>query len=331
MFTNKKIDLHLHFDGSLPIAHAYTIAKQMGLYKDLDFHTFSNLMQLDEQCHSLYDYLARFDTPLSLLQKKETLHNSMLELIKTLATQELCYVEVRFAPQQHSKENLTQEEVVQTLLDALYMAKDLYPSIKVNVILCMMILGEEMRTHKENMETIRLAKKYLHKGVVALDLAGGEGMAPMIDFAPLFDEAKRNEIPFLIHAGECCGPENIKVAIQLGAKRIGHGTSAIQDEEVMELLKKNEIPLEVCISSNVDCEVVSSYQAHPAHHFLDYGVPITINTDNMTISNTTLDREYQHFIKEQGFTIRDIENCLKTSIKHSFLSKEEKLLLLQKL
>lgn len=330
MLTNKKIDLHLHFDGSLPIAHAYTIAKKLGLYTDMDFHTFSNHMQLDDQCHSLYDYLDRFDTPLSLLQTKETLHNSMLEVIKTLKSQGLCYAEIRFAPQQHSKANLTQEEVVQTLVDAVHVAKDYYPSIKINLILCMMILGPEKLTHNENMETLRLAKKYLHKGVVALDLAGGEGLAPMLDFAPLFEEAKRNDIPFIIHAGESYGPENIRVAIQLGAKRIGHGTSAIKDEEVMKLLKEHGIPLEVCISSNVDCEVVSSFEQHPAHQFLEYGVPITINTDNMTISNTTLDIEYQHFIEEQNFTITDIENCLKTSIKHAFLSEEEKTMLLEK-
>lgn len=331
MFTSKKIDLHLHFDGSLPLSFAYAQAMKHPEFQTMDEQSFLSKMQVADDCHSLYDYLARFDTPLKLLQDAQALYDGMLALIQQLAEQGLLYAEIRFAPQQHIHGHLTQQEVVETLLQARKKAAQDYPQIKVNYILCMMILGEEALTHEANLETIRLCRKYIGNGVVALDLAGAEGMAPMQDFADLFALARSYQLPLTIHAGESYGPENIKTAIQFGASRIGHGTTAIQDETVLCLLKEKQIPLEVCVSSNVHCEVVTDYDKHPIRFYKNYGIPVTINTDNMTISHTNLEKEYTHLQNELAFTYADILQCLHSSIDAAFLPPQDKTILHQKI
>lgn len=325
MKYKNKIDLHLHFDGSLPLATAWKLLKKRP--NALPITTYEELekrMKLDEHCHSLYDYLNRFDTSLALLQEREMLVIAAHDLVIELADQGLLYAEIRFAPQQHIKQGLSQEEVFLSIHKGIQKALEETNHIRVNLIVCMMILGDESITHEENLKTLALAKKYHGKGIVALDLAGAEGMGEMKDFAPFFHAASKAGIPFTIHAGESFGAGNVKTAIELGAKRIGHGTRSYEDEDVLRLLKEKQIPLEVCISSNVDCEVVTSYAAHPVHFYMSYGIPITINTDNMTISDTTLEKEAAWLLKEQGFQEEDILRCNMTAIQHAFISEEEK-------
>ena len=329
MLAYKKVDLHLHFDGSLPIETAWRLAqKDLGL---TDKTAFISSMQVNQDCHSLYDYLARFDMPLKLLQSEENLYMAMKDLILELEHQQLLYAEIRFAPLQHIKKGLTQRQVVEILCRAREDALKECEHLHVNYILCMMILGEEKLTHEMNEETLLLAKEYADRGVVAVDLAGAEGMAPMEDFRELFAHAAMLGLSYTIHAGESYGPENIKTAISFGAMRIGHGTSAIKDKSIMELIKKKKIALEVCITSNVQSEAVSSYSAHPAVQYLEEGIPVCICTDNMTISNTNLDQEYEHWIKEAGMNTADIQKCNRYAIQYAFLNDEEKEYLLKAL
>ena len=140
MFTHKKIDLHLHFDGSLPLAYAYTLAKQHPSLQKLDEKAFQKRMQVDADCHSLYDYLARFDTPLALLQTPEALYFGMCACIENLANQGLIYAEIRFAPQQHTRGGLSQQRVVEILLQARKDCALRFSQLKVNFILCMICL-----------------------------------------------------------------------------------------------------------------------------------------------------------------------------------------------
>lgn len=318
-----KSDLHLHFDGSLVIPAAFELVQSF----TQDYEAFSKSMQVKKDCHSLYDYLACFDTPLALLQTKENLYQMALALIQELDKQGLCYAEIRFAPQMHLKKGLSQHEVVEAMCRARKDAMN-QTHIHVNYILCMMILGEEKITHDQNEETLHVAHAFKDQGVVAVDLAGAEGMAPMQDFKELFEKAHAMGLRYTIHAGESFGPENIKTAIAFGAERIGHGATAIQDESVMQLLKEKQIPLEVCVTSNVNCEVVSNYEQHPVRRYLDEKIPVLICTDNMTISNTNLDHEYEMLMKYCHVTEEEIGMCQKNSIRYSFADEKikEKLL-----
>ena len=322
MLDYKKVDLHLHFDGSLLIEWAWeTAQKELGLS---DKEAFIKSMQVDQDCHSLYDYLARFDMALKLLQSENNLYEAMKALIFELDKQGLLYAEIRFAPQQHIKQGLSQKQVVDTLCRAREDALKKCGHLHVNFILCMMILGEESLTHELNEETLYLAKEYQHKGVVAVDLAGAEGMAPMEDFRGLFSKAQELGLIYTIHAGESYGPVNIEKALSFGALRIGHGTSAIKDEKVMALLKEKRIPLEVCVTSNIHSEAIAVYEDHPIKEYMKRGIPVCICTDNMTISDTNLDKEYDVLLQKLGFSIDDLLVCNQNALKHSFASEKEK-------
>jgi len=307
------IDLHLHLDGSLTsddveyLAHIQQVQLPEGFEKKICVPSY---------CLSLNDYLKRFTIPLSVLQSKETLKAGTKRLLDRLQSQGLIYVEIRFAPQFHTKLGLTQKEVVQAVLEG---RKE--SSLKSNLILCCM---RNDRNGKKNRETIDLAKEFLNKGVVAIDLAGAEGLYPTSMFEPLFNYAKEQGVPFVIHAGEADGVASMQSALDFGAKRIGHGVRAIRSEKLMERLKESQIPLEMCITSEVQTKAISSLEACPLKPMLEKGLNITINTDDMGISNITLNSEFALIKNHFKIHKPQIKKLIMNSLKASFLSEEEK-------
>ena len=307
--TMPKIELHLHLDGSLDIND---IKNRYNLSDD----EIKKQMIADEKCKNLNDYLTKFDFPISIMQKKKELENDTIALLSTLKQQNVIYAEIRFAPQFHTREGLSQTEVVETVINA---ARKV--DIKSNLILCLM-RGKDNK--KENLETINVAKKYIGNGVCAIDLAGAEAIYKTSDYAEEFKIAKENNIPFTIHAGEADGIESIKSAVSFGAKRIGHGVRVIEDKEYMQFLKDNDITLEVCPTSNIQTCICKDYDSHPLFELYKYGIKTTINTDNMTVSNTTLENEYNRLIETGKMSINDIIAMNLNSIDAAFIDDNEK-------
>lgn len=324
-----KIDLHLHLDGSLNPKLAYTISKKQNIIdKDLNFDEFESMLHADN-VNNLKEYLDKFDIPIKLLKNKDNLYLFTYDLIKRLAKQNVKYAEIRLAPQFIESNDISQEEAFKECLRARNQAISDNLDIEVNFILCMMVLGDTKNNHQQNIETIELAKKYLNKGVCLLDLAGAETSTPMIDFKPYFELASSYNIPFTIHAGEQGGPENVDIAIDFGAVRIGHGIASINDEQVIEKLILKSIALEVCISSNIQTRNQPSYQEHCLKKLYRLGVLTTINTDNMTVSNIDLDDEYNHILNEQKLSNKDILIMMLNSVKVSYASPELKIKLIK--
>src|SRR5699024_251334 len=143
------------------------------------------------------------------------------------------------------------------------------------------------------METIRLAKKYLVKdgGVVAIDLAGAEGLFPTADYKEEFEEAQRLGIPVTIHAGEADGAESVKTALEFGAVRIGHGVRSFEDPGLLQELKRRQTCLEMCPTSNRQTKAIENMEQYPFTDYLKMGICVTINTDDMAISRTTIQKE----------------------------------------
>ena len=177
---------------------------------------------------------------------------------------------------------------------------------------------------EENKEVIRLAKKYRNQHVVAIDLAGDEASYPTSAFEPLFELAKKESIPYTIHAGEADGAESVHSAIKFGTKRIGHGVRSIESDDVVQELIQNEVTLEVCPKSNLDTGIYESLDEHPVRKLVDAGVLVTINTDNRTVSNTSLEYEYDLLRNTFGFTDVDFVKFNINAINASFLPDEEK-------
>ena len=273
---------------------------------------------MPENCQSLNEYLERFSLPNLVLQTKKGLEICTLDLLERLAKDGLKYVEIRMAPQLSTDKGLSQEQVVKTLIKTCKKARKFH--IFSNLILCMM-RGND--TKEKNIETIEVAKKFLGKGVVAMDLAGAEGLFPNEMFEEEFKLIKENNIPLTIHAGEASGSNSVKSALDFGAVRIGHGIHSIEDENVLEELKNKDVCLEVCPKSNLDTKTISKYDDLPLRQFIEKGIKVSINTDDMTVSNTTLKQEYETLVK-MGFNEKDLHDFAENSINASFADEKTK-------
>ena len=311
-----KVELHLHLDGSIPLELASSLS-------GLSLEEVKEKMIAPDKCENLSEYLTKFDFPISLMQSKENLTIITKELVNRLASQEVLYAEIRFAPMFHTKDGLTFEEII----DAVLLGLKTNSKIKTNLILCMM----RGMPRELNLKTIEVAYKYLSKGVCAIDLAGAEDKYPLENYLDLFAIAKQKKIPFTIHAGENGSAFEVKKAIEVGASRIGHGIHAIESQEVLKLEKEKNVLLEICPTSNVQTNAISNYQAHPIYQLYKLGIPLNINTDNATVSNISLTEEYLKVSNYFHFNLSDYKEMNLYAIEHSFLSKEEKKELIKKI
>jgi adenosine deaminase len=147
----------------------------------------------------------------------------------------------------------------------------------------------------------------------------------------VFDLAKELGVPFTCHAGDSQGPETVKDALDFGAKRIGHGHRIFEDKELCERAIKDGVTLEICPTSNIQCQSQPSYTDHPAKKLYDMGVKITINTDNMILSDINLDKEYDRCLNDMGFEYNDLITMNINSANASFMSEEKKAQIIGKL
>lgn len=313
---NNLVELHVHLDGALSINNCRKLAKIQNIDIPKDDDVIRNMMTIQGRCHDLNEFLTKFEFPVSLLQTAEGIKNAVKNLQEELIRQGIIYVEIRFAPQLHLNKGLNQEEVVIAAIEGLNCSK-----LRSNLILCCM---RGNNNHDENMETVRVARKYLGKGVCAIDLAGAEGLYPTIDFKDIFMYAKELGIPFTIHAGEAAGIRSIYDAIRFGAKRIGHGVRASEDSELVRLIADLGITLEICPTSNICTSIYDKISDMPIKYFIYNGVNITISTDDPIICNTTLKNELKSVADAFNLTYDDIVKLELNAINTSFASPEIK-------
>ena len=312
MTSFPKIDLHLHIDGSLSLPCFQTLASNVGL--SMTDAQIRKAVMVSDTCQSLPEYLQCFELPTRLLQTEKALTLSTFDLIRNLEAQGLFYAELRFAPQHYTQQGLTQQQTVAAILKGVDMAKKAGFHIQIGILLCMLVNGSPA----DNQETAELAVAYKDIGIAGLDLAGPESAVPMSEFQLLFHFAYQSGLPFTIHAGECGDYENISRAISFGARRIGHGCAARFSEDCMRLLEKEQIILEMCPTSNVQTKAVPTLSEHPIRIFFDRGIAVTVNTDNMTVSNTTLDKEYALLKKQFHFTDQELAKMSQTALRGAF-------------
>ena len=242
-----KAELHLHLDGSIPPETMWELAKKE--HAELPTATleeFRTWLKVTSDCSSVNEYLERFELPLQLLQKKENLSLVTESLIDVLARQGYGLAEIRFAPQLHLRSGLTQRDAVEAVLAGQEAGLKKHPSLKTGILLCAMSIGQETLNMAENLETVRLTKEFLGKGVVGCDLAGAEGIVPLRSFHPVFDLARELNVPFTCHAGDSQGSDTIKDALDFGTKRIGHGHHLYDAPELWQRVRDSSVTLEIC-------------------------------------------------------------------------------------
>ena len=292
-FLNRpKVDLHCHLDGSLVLQSMSEI---------LGREVRKEEIQVSDNCTSLAEYLQKFDIPISCIQTEAGLKKSAKDFLLGLQKDNIKYVETRFAPFFSCGEGLSYKQIMESVLDGLKEASE-ETGILYQVIACnMRHLDEET-----NIRMMRECREFLGEGLCAIDLAGDEKSMPNALFGNLFAEAKKLDYSYTIHAGECGSVQCIKDAVEMGAKRIGHGIAMMGNAEVQKLLASKRIGVEMCPISNYQTKALQPEQIYPVREFVKAGVLATINTDNRTVSNTSVTKEMEFLNERFGISEEEL-------------------------
>jgi adenosine deaminase len=316
-----KTDLHCHLDGSLRLTTLLDLAEQQGVKLPAETpEGLAKIIKMGEQCASLEDYLTGFDVTLAVLQTEDALYRAAHELALDCAAENVRYLEVRYSPVLHTRQGLKPTAIVDAVLEGLRAAKR-ETGIKSNVIVC----GIRHIDPQTSVRLAELAVAYKGKGVVGFDLAGAEEGHPARRHQDAVQLILNNNVNVTIHAGEAFGPESIAQAVHYcGAHRIGHGVRLRENGDLLNYLSDHRIPLEMCPSSNVQTRSVADFASHPLKFYFDFGLRVTINTDNRLITDTTVTKELKIAHERMGFTLEDLCTLVVQGFKSAFLPFREK-------
>lgn len=316
-----KTDLHCHLDGSVRLDTVLDLARKQGVaLPTFDRAELRGKLVAGDHVTSLDDYLAAFDITLSVMQTEEALERCAYELAQDAWAENVRYLEVRYSPLLHTREGLRPAQVVEAVLRGLRMAKREL-GIRYGVILCAIrSLGPE-----SSLRIAELCVAFKNRGVVGFDLAGSEVNNPAKVHRQAFQLVIDNNINCTAHAGESFGPDSVHQAIhKCGAHRIGHGTRLVESGDLLNYCNDHRIPIEVCPSSNLQTRAANSWETHPVDFFLDYGLRVTINTDNRLMSDTTVSKELYLCHKHYGWSLQTIKEIIIAGFKSAFMSYREK-------
>ncbi len=316
-----KTELHCHLDGSVRPKTVLELAREQGVtLPTTNLGKLTKLMQAGKRTRNLGDYLKIFDITLSVMQEKEALYRISYELVEDCAEENVRHLEVRYSPILHRKRRLSFPDIVDPVIAGLRDAGARH-NMSTGVIIC----GIRSMSPKVSMELAQLAVAYKGRGVLAFDLAGQERDYPAKEHRDAFEVIHKNNINSTVHAGEAFGPESIGQALHYcGAHRIGHGTRLLEDDGLLRYVRDHRIPLEMCLSSNVQTRVSKTPHAHPFGQYFRQGLRVTLNTDNRLMSATTVSDEIALAVKAFKLSPYEIKRIIINGFKSAFMPYPQK-------
>jgi adenosine deaminase len=315
-----KAELHVHLDGSVRPATLIELARDQRVkLPAADAEELARYMHVTD-AQDLLDYLARFKVTLSVMQRPDALERIAYEMVEDGVKDGVRYMEIRYSPILHTHKGMPLTETVEAPLRGLRRAEKKF-GVRTALIIC----GIRNMSPDTSLELAALTVAYKGRGVVAFDLAGAEYNFPAKKHKEAFYKVIDAHIGATIHAGEAYGAESIAQALHYcRADRIGHATRLYEDPELEQYITDRRIPLEICITSNVQTKAVPSYEAHPVRRYFDLGMVVSLNTDNRLMSATTLTDEYWLAHKKLGFTRKEIDQMILYGFSSAFLPWREK-------
>lgn len=330
-----KVLLHEHLDGGLRPQTVIDLAEDHQ-YEGLptkDATKLADWFHRGAQRGSLPEYLEGFAHTIAVMQSAASLHRVAREFLEDMAADGVVYAEVRFAPAFHTQRGLSHDEVVRAVLNGLREGEERF-GVSWGLIIC------AMRNESDSLEMAELAIRWRDLGVVGFDLAGEEAGFPPKKHLKAFQAVQRANFLFTIHAGEAFGPESIWQALQYcGAHRLGHGTRLRDDIEVAadgslklgplaDYVLNQRIPLEMCLSSNIDTGTCPSLADHPFPLFLRAGFRVFLNTDDRLMSNTEMSRECILATEAYDLTFAELEKMTMSAMKSAFAPHSQRVALI---
>jgi adenosine deaminase len=308
-----KVELHVHLDCCLSFKGLSRIDPTIS-------ESFYKKNFIGTSCSCLKDYIRCADTALEYMQTKEQLEIVIEDLFDQLANDNVIYAEIRFAPLLHQKKGLSSKNVVEIVSNKTKIESE-KSGIEVGLILCTL----RHFSVDQSLQTVKLVKDFSNKNVVGFDIAADEAGFPIDNHIKSFQFARDNNIFCTAHAGEALGADSVTNTLKyLKPNRIGHGVRCIEDNSLIEKIKKENIHLEICVTSNIVTKVFNNLKDHPVNFLLNKGISLSINTDGRTISDTTLNKEYVLLNKEFNWLKNKFLEVNINAMKASFSSNEVK-------
>lgn len=295
-----KAELHVHLEGS--IGPETLLAIDPSLTREE--------IEANLTCCSFPQFLQGYIWVNKKLEKPEHYALATRHLLDSLAAQDVTYAEITLS----AGVVLWKQQDLAAVYEAVWRESQRSRIRTFWILDAIRQFGPE-----KGMEVARFAVSRSDEGVIAYGIGGDEVRGPAHWFSEVFAFARDGGLHLVAHAGETAGPESVWGALAIGAERIGHGIAAAQDPRLVAQLRENNIPLEVCISSNVCTGAVESLAAHPVRVLYDAQVPITIHTDDPAFFRTTLTREYE--LAEQTFGL-PAEELARNSFRYAFRPTE---------
>lgn len=312
-----KAELHCHLDGFVrPETVVELAAEQHVQLPTTDLQELKKLMTAPMDCPDLPTYLQCFDIVNLVMQQPYAITRIFYEACEDAVKDGISYIELRFAPAQHTKKGYSLSQILQAAIDGCILAEDNL-DITPRILCCAM----RQMSPEINQEIAEICFRYRYRYVVGFDLAGPECGFPPQKHVAAFRTIRMKSISVTIHAGEAYGPESVDQAIACSAQRIGHGTKSIEDEKVYNEVINRRIPLEICMSSNVQTKAVKRIEDHPVRKMFDSGIKTCICTDNPTVSGITLTHEYMILQDQFNFTITEILKAIDFGFRSAFVSQ----------
>jgi adenosine deaminase len=309
-----KVELHVHLEGAIPHDAAWELLQKYG--GDPAVPTREHLAGRFAY-RDFSHFLETWNWTTGLLREYADFEFVAGEVARDLARQNVRYAEVFYSPPDFLPAGLEP----QRLTEAVRTGFGRVPGVEIALV------ADLVRDYgpERGARTLACVNEVRSLGVIGIGIGGTEHKFPPEPFAPVFRRARELGFRTSAHAGEGAGPESVWGAVRaLGVDRIGHGTRAAEDPRLVDHLAEEQIPLELCVLSNVRTSVVPGVERHPARLYYDRGIPLSINTDDPKLFGTSLAEEYRALHRALGFTRSDIVRLIEQGIDTSWLPGERK-------
>lgn len=318
----RKVELHQHVDGSIPVPVIWRMLVENGLNPVPTQAQMERLLKIQpEEEGSLLGYLDKFHYPLWITQFYENIQNVTRAIVEEAYECGVRLLELRYSPIIHTHAGLTVRQAIRAVLSEVNAARERHRDLKAGLVVI------AMRQHGPHIARM-LARQsvaeaqWLHErtGVVGFDIAGAERGAPPRLFRPAYEIARKGGLGLTAHVGEDEGGERVWEAIDdLGVDRVGHACSAVADGPLLARLARDRILVECCLTSNAQTGAVRRGERHPIYAFLEKGIPVAICTDNTTVSGT--DQNIESALVARELSVGEVERIHREAEGHSFIAR----------